>query len=172
MHCYMLNDFPASFQIARSLRNYSPISISKSNTYILILKFIWFRSQVLVSTSTLAWGVNLPAHTVIIKGTQVMPPLSGFSSDLGAGVQPWERQVDGAESLGCYAGLILPVRQPGSIVSLPFVDDGSRRSASVRHQRRRHHHHHAQGSLYLFAEFESYTEMLILFVFFCLLLME
>ena len=28
-------------------------------------------SQVLVSTATLAWGVNLPAHTVIIKGTQV-----------------------------------------------------------------------------------------------------
>ena len=28
--------------------------------------------QVLVSTATLAWGVNLPAHTVIIKGTQVI----------------------------------------------------------------------------------------------------
>lgn len=27
--------------------------------------------QVLVSTATLAWGVNLPAHMVIIKGTQV-----------------------------------------------------------------------------------------------------
>lgn len=27
--------------------------------------------QVLLSTATLAWGVNLPAHTVIIKGTQV-----------------------------------------------------------------------------------------------------
>ena len=27
--------------------------------------------QVMVSTATLAWGVNLPAHTVIIKGTQV-----------------------------------------------------------------------------------------------------
>lgn len=30
-----------------------------------------FSAQVLVSTATLAWGVNLPAHTVIIKGTQV-----------------------------------------------------------------------------------------------------
>jgi pre-mRNA-splicing helicase BRR2 len=29
---------------------------------------------VLVSTATLAWGVNLPAHTVIIKGTQVGLP--------------------------------------------------------------------------------------------------
>jgi len=30
--------------------------------------------QVLVSTATLAWGVNLPAHTVIIKGTQIYNP--------------------------------------------------------------------------------------------------
>ena len=30
--------------------------------------------SVLVSTATLAWGVNLPAHTVIIKGTQVYSP--------------------------------------------------------------------------------------------------
>lgn len=29
-----------------------------------------FVSQVLVATSTLAWGVNTPAHLVIIKGTE------------------------------------------------------------------------------------------------------
>ena len=27
--------------------------------------------QVLVCTTTLAWGANLPAHTIIIKGTQI-----------------------------------------------------------------------------------------------------
>ena len=33
--------------------------------------------RVLVSTATLAWGVNLPAHTVIIKGTETYSPESG-----------------------------------------------------------------------------------------------
>lgn len=33
--------------------------------------------KVLVSTATLAWGVNLPAHTVIIKGTSVYSPEKG-----------------------------------------------------------------------------------------------
>ena len=40
--------------------------------------------QVLVSTSTLAWGVNLPAHTVIIKGTQIYSPEKGRWVELGA----------------------------------------------------------------------------------------
>ncbi|XP_066277510.1 U5 small nuclear ribonucleoprotein 200 kDa helicase-like [Branchiostoma lanceolatum] len=40
--------------------------------------------QVLVSTATLAWGVNLPAHTVIIKGTQVYSPEKGRWVELGA----------------------------------------------------------------------------------------
>eukprot|EP00118_Oscarella_pearsei_P003355 m.13994 g.13994 ORF g.13994 m.13994 type:complete len:2136 (+) comp25397_c0_seq1:78-6485(+) len=40
--------------------------------------------QVLVSTATLAWGVNLPAHTVIIKGTQVYSPEKGSWVELGA----------------------------------------------------------------------------------------
>lgn len=38
--------------------------------------------QVLVSTATLAWGVNLPAHTVIIKGTQVYSPEQGKWTEL------------------------------------------------------------------------------------------
>jgi replicative superfamily II helicase len=37
---------------------------------------------VLVSTSTLAWGVNLPAHAVIIKGTKVYSAQAGGWEDL------------------------------------------------------------------------------------------
>lgn len=40
--------------------------------------------QVLVSTATLAWGVNLPANTVIIKGTQIYNPEKGRWTELGA----------------------------------------------------------------------------------------
>ena len=40
--------------------------------------------QVLVSTATLAWGVNLPARTVIIKGTQIYSPEKGSWVELGA----------------------------------------------------------------------------------------
>lgn len=39
-------------------------------------------AQVLVSTATLAWGVNLPAHTVIIKGTQIYNPEKGRWTEL------------------------------------------------------------------------------------------
>ncbi len=43
--------------------------------------------QVLVSTATLAWGVNLPAHTVIIKGTQVYNPVKSGWDELSPQVR-------------------------------------------------------------------------------------
>ncbi len=40
-------------------------------------------TRVLISTATLAWGVNLPAYCVIIKGTEFYDPSQGKYVDVG-----------------------------------------------------------------------------------------
>ncbi|DBA74615.1 TPA: DExH-box ATP-dependent RNA helicase DExH12 [Trebouxia sp. C0005] len=56
--------------------------MSRANRTLVEDLFAGGHVQVLVSTATLAWGVNLPAHTVIIKGTQVYNPAKGNWQEL------------------------------------------------------------------------------------------
>ncbi|KAL7670074.1 hypothetical protein ACOME3_005012 [Neoechinorhynchus agilis] len=41
------------------------------------------KTRVLVSTATLAWGINLPAHAVLIKGTEIYESKKGAFVDIG-----------------------------------------------------------------------------------------
>jgi replicative superfamily II helicase len=77
--------------------------------------------KVLCCTATLAWGVNLPAHTVVIKGTQIYDAEAGQYRDLGlldvmqifgrAGRPQFDTSgegiiITGHESLDHYLGLL------------------------------------------------------------------
>lgn len=43
--------------------------------------FVAGKIQILVATSTLAWGVNTPAHLVIIKGTEYFDAPSRYAHE-------------------------------------------------------------------------------------------
>jgi replicative superfamily II helicase len=46
------------------------VSCISSTSQIVEELFLHQKIQVLIATATLAWGVNLPAHLVIVKGTE------------------------------------------------------------------------------------------------------
>ncbi len=62
---------PARTGLLRSDRNLVESMFSKGVT------------KVLCCTATLAWGVNLPAHAVVIRGTQLYDAQKGAFIDLG-----------------------------------------------------------------------------------------
>ncbi len=104
--------------------------------------------QVLVSTATLAWGVNLPAHTVIIKGTQIYSPERSQWVELS----PLDVIQVCIESLFCQHSFhSIPLhshpraRLMFSLLT-PYADDWPRRTSAVRFARRGHSHHLALGA--------------------------
>lgn len=56
--------------------------LSRNDRDIVENVFFEKKLKVLVSTATLAWGVNMPASCVIIKGTQVYSPELGKWTEL------------------------------------------------------------------------------------------
>ena len=46
------------------------LKVQDVSMWILVIFFTFTIFQVLIATSTLAWGVNFPAHLVIVKGTE------------------------------------------------------------------------------------------------------
>ena len=77
--------------------------------------------QVLCCTATLAWGVNLPAYAVVIKGTQIYDSGKGMFVDLGI--------LDVLQIFGRAGALSFP------FVAVDCTDTPLRRSTTVRESR-------------------------------------
>ena len=58
------------FNVVRSLWGISLSTFCKHNARLHVLLPASTSHQVLIATSTLAWGVNFPAHLVVVKGTE------------------------------------------------------------------------------------------------------
>ncbi len=113
--------------------------------------------QVLVSTATLAWGVNLPAHTVIIKGTQIYSPEKSQWVELS----PLD-VLQVCVSVFCA----LPNNIIMAVVFLQWVDAWSRWSTSVRYSRRGCSYYHSQRAPVLPVSSER-TGIVVLLVGWC-----
>uniref|UniRef100_A0A914CEE6 Activating signal cointegrator 1 complex subunit 3 n=1 Tax=Acrobeloides nanus TaxID=290746 RepID=A0A914CEE6_9BILA len=55
----------------------------RSDRHLMERMFLEGHIRILVCTATLAWGVNLPAHAVIIRGTEIFDPQKGVFTDIG-----------------------------------------------------------------------------------------
>ncbi|CAF2829215.1 unnamed protein product [Rotaria sp. Silwood2] len=85
--CAFLKDGSASQEVLRTEAEQTKVSMTDMNCAdrtLIEVPFAERHIQVLVTTTTLAWGVNLPAHTVIIKDTQIYNPEKGRWTELDA----------------------------------------------------------------------------------------
>jgi hypothetical protein len=83
---------------------------------------------VLCTTATLAWGINLPAHTVIIKGTQLYDAQKGAFKDLGARPRSHQQEPE--------RGFRLPLVESDKRRPCPGVGYGRVGSTHPRHAAR------------------------------------
>ncbi|EEB05874.1 ATP-dependent RNA helicase Slh1 [Schizosaccharomyces japonicus yFS275] len=75
-----MNDLKELFKYGLGVHN---AGMHRSDRHLTEKLFSMGLIKVLCCTATLAWGVNLPAYAVVIKGTQLYDPQKGSFVDLG-----------------------------------------------------------------------------------------